>query len=590
VRTITTSVAGPKFKEQGAAVEEFWRRMETANGGRPGDPHDYINLVDARWDDGRGWVIDYEVPAELLEQHAVSVIREEPEPNCQNVLKTANLAVQPSAQVVKPRPKCHVLSCLTPCIEGSSYCAEHQDKESRAEARGAPTTTKNVEPVFESFDREQPVPVRDVRISGWNPRRAFDSEALQALADDIRQNDLINAVTVRPKGKSKYELVAGERRLRAFRLLGRATIPAKVRELTDEQMLDIMLAENLQRVDLNPIEEAHHLKRVFEVGKLTQTELGKRVGKSQEWVSQRLRLAEAPSALQDLIIRRQINTSSAIEMLQWKNTEHYDVIVQEVMAWTVAGEELPRARVREIIGQITEPANDHHCNECGNSHDSGDGVRVVCAHHGVVNGKGRGCEKWIGRKPRAATSDISGAPALNIEQPERPELCDQTPAVYTDVSTSTDPPFVNPEDQDLPSEPELVSDDDEDQPETPESKNDSIAKACQDIIERGREISVAMHEKLGDSWTNLGCEEKRSDFAGNKGIPQITDRTGSHGYWAQMVGNSNGNLTVRMGSKGAHHELEGIVAEAIGCEEGDHVPVAIEITRGTIVIRRRGKF
>lgn len=97
---------------------------------------------------------------------------------------------------------------------------------------------------------------------------------------------------------------------------------------------------------------------VLEVGKLTQTELGKRVGKSQEWVSQRLRLAEAPAALQDLIIRRQINTSSAIEILQWKNTEHYDAIMHEIGAWTVAGEELPRARVREIIKEITEPGGE----------------------------------------------------------------------------------------------------------------------------------------------------------------------------------------------------------------------------------------
>jgi len=68
VRTITTSVAGPKFREQGAAVEEFWRRMAAANGGRPGDPRDYISLVDVHWEEGRGWVIEYEVPAELQER------------------------------------------------------------------------------------------------------------------------------------------------------------------------------------------------------------------------------------------------------------------------------------------------------------------------------------------------------------------------------------------------------------------------------------------------------------------------------------------------------------------------------------------
>jgi len=326
VRTLITTVAGAQFKQQHSAVEEFWRRMEAANGGRPGDPRDYINLVNVEWDPGRGWVIEYEVPTEILDQGIV----------------------------VEPEP--------------------------------AP-----VEFVFESIDREMPIPVKDVMITGWNPRKAFDPEALQALAEDIRQNGLINPIMVRPKGK-RYELVAGERRLRAFRLLGRATIPAKVRELTDEQVLDIMLAENLQRVDLNPIEEAHHLKRVLEVGKLTQTELGKRIGKSQEWVSQRLRLADAPATLQDEIIRRRINTSSAIDLLGWVHTEHFNGILGAVLR-ELGGEEaeISRARVREIIKEITEPVAE--------------------------------------RLPREATPDISVAPPLNGE-----------------ITEPTDLPFVNPED------------------------------------------------------------------------------------------------------------------------------------------------
>jgi ParB/RepB/Spo0J family partition protein len=401
VRTLKTIVAGKDIRDEGQARVAFWERLEASNGGRLGDPRDYIEITGVTQEAG-GFVFRYEVPAELLEKGVQLVSDAVPE---------------------RPLQKCHVLSCLNPCIEGSSYCAEHQDKESRAEARGAPTTTENVEPVFERIDKEQPVPVKDVLITGWNPRKAFDGEAMRSLADDIRQNDLINAVTVRPKGKSKYELVSGERRLRAFRLLGRAMIPAKVRELTDEQMLDIMLAENLQRVDLNPIEEAHHLKRVLEVGKLTQTELGKRVGRSQEWVANRLRLATAPATLQDEIIRRRINPSSAIDLLGWVNTEHFNGILGAILRELGDDEtEISRARVREIIGQITEPEHDHHCNECGNSHDSGDGVRVVCAHHGVVNGKGRGCEKWIERKPRAATSDISVAPPSNTDVPEASEL------------------------------------------------------------------------------------------------------------------------------------------------------------------------
>ncbi len=351
MRTLITTVAGAQFKAQHQATEEFWRRLAASNGGRQGDPHDYAEIVDIYYDEGRGWVIEYEVPAELLEQRAVSVIREDPEPNCQNVLEPAKLA--------EPTPP-------------------------------------QAEPVFESVDGEQrPIPVKDVMITGWNPRKAFDAEALQALAEDIRQNGLINPIMVRPKGK-RYELVAGERRLRAFRLLGRTTIPAKVRELTDEQVLDIMLAENLQRVDLNPIEEAHHLKRVLEVGKLTQTELGRRIGKSQEWVSQRLRLAEAPAGLQDEIIRRRINPSAAADLLAWKDTDHFGLLllrVDEAIREEVeaGGLGVTVKRVREIIKEITEPVAE--------------------------------------RLPREATPDISVAPPLNGE-----------------ITEPTDLPFVNPED------------------------------------------------------------------------------------------------------------------------------------------------
>lgn len=373
VRTITTSVAGPKFKEQGAAVEEFWRRMEAANGGRPEDPHDYISLADVHWEEGRGWVIEYEVPAELLEQNEVRVIREEP--TVQNVLKPANLADAVPAQTVKPRPKCHVLSCTSPCVEGSSYCAEHQDKDARFKDTAQPTE------IMPSL----------IQVTGHNPRKTFDPAQLEELKESIREHGIIEPLLVRPKGNSRYELVVGERRLRAARELGLEHVPVVVRQLTDGQMLDIMLAENLQRVDLNPIEEAHHLKRVLEVGKLTQTELGRRIGKSQEWVSQRLRLAEAPGVLQDMIISRLITPWSAIEVLYWLNTDHYDAIMHEIGAWAVEGEELPRARVREIIKEITEPV--------------------------------------AKRLPREATPDISVAPPLNGE-----------------IAEPTDPPFVNPED------------------------------------------------------------------------------------------------------------------------------------------------
>jgi ParB family transcriptional regulator, chromosome partitioning protein len=581
VRTLKTIVAGKDIRDEGQARVAFWERLEASNGGRLGDPRDYIEITGVTQEAG-GFVFRYEVPAELLEKGVQLVSDAVPEP--------------------KPRPKCHVLSCLNPCIEGSSYCAEHQTSESRAESRGAPATTGNAEPVFESFDREQPVPVKDVLITGWNPRKAFDADALQSLADDIRQNGLINAVTVRPKGKSKYELVAGERRLRAFRLLGRATIPAKVRELTDEQVLNIMLSENLHRVDLNPIEKAHHLKRVLEVGKLTQTELGRRLGKSQEWVSLRLRLAEAPAALQDLIICRQINTSSAIEVLQWKNTEHYDAIMQEVIAWSVAGEELPRARVREIIKEITEPSapygsqlfpvaafvregeiepgtivvlntdgtvapanlpepKDPTCVDCGNSTWSRG--ELVCAHHGPVHPKGRYCEKFV-------APSLGGDDDPVDDEDDGCEMFGQPGAADDEVCAVDCPDY-----EECKAE-GAEEDDDQDLPQELEP-----------VVEPENEPAVQNEKNEG-----LMVTERPEDFFGNKGVPEIVDKHSRHGYHGRLIGSSNGDLQVETGErkKPYYEDLGAIVAKAIGCIEGDKVPIAVDVTRGTITIRRRGKF
>lgn len=160
----------------------------------------------------------------------------------------------------------------------------------------------------------QEIETKRIEVTGWNPRKRFDEDRLKELAESIRAIGLIEPILVRPKG-SKYELVVGERRLRAARMIKAATIRAEVRGMSDDDVLDAMIAENACREDLNPIEEANHLKRVLEVGRLTQTELARRVGKSQEWVANRLRLAASPTELQALIISREITPHHALVLL-----------------------------------------------------------------------------------------------------------------------------------------------------------------------------------------------------------------------------------------------------------------------------------
>ncbi|WP_461210817.1 ParB/RepB/Spo0J family partition protein [Desulfocurvus sp. DL9XJH121] len=144
------------------------------------------------------------------------------------------------------------------------------------------------------------VPIGHIRANPNQPRRDFEEESLNELADSIRSSGVLQPILVRPiQGEEfLYELVAGERRWRASQLAELVEVPALVRELDDQESLAIALIENLQREDLNPIEEAMGLKRLQEQFSLTQEELAERVGKSRSAIANTLRLMQLPDAIQ----------------------------------------------------------------------------------------------------------------------------------------------------------------------------------------------------------------------------------------------------------------------------------------------------
>lgn len=145
------------------------------------------------------------------------------------------------------------------------------------------------------------VPVEDIRPNPNQPRRDFDQAALQELAESIRESGVLQPILLRALSgeESRYELVAGERRWRASQLAGKADVPAIVREMTDDQSLAIALVENLQREDLNPIEEAVGMGQLQERFGLTQEDLAKRLGKSRPALANTLRLLQLPQPMQD---------------------------------------------------------------------------------------------------------------------------------------------------------------------------------------------------------------------------------------------------------------------------------------------------
>lgn len=133
-----------------------------------------------------------------------------------------------------------------------------------------------------------------IRANAGQPRKRFDPEALQALADSVGETGLLQPVLVRPLAGGTYELVAGERRWRAAQLAGLATIPALVRDRDDAQTLEVALIENMVREELNPVEEARAVAALVEELGLTREQVGKRVGRSRVAVSNLLRLLDLP--------------------------------------------------------------------------------------------------------------------------------------------------------------------------------------------------------------------------------------------------------------------------------------------------------
>lgn len=140
-----------------------------------------------------------------------------------------------------------------------------------------------------------------VRPNPRQPRRSFDEEALLALAESIRSRGLLQPIVVRPLPGGEFELVAGERRLRAAGLAGLERIPALVRDASDWERLDLALAENVARVDLNPVEEARACAMLVDDLGITKGEVGRRIGKSRVAVSNLVRLLELPDEALELI-------------------------------------------------------------------------------------------------------------------------------------------------------------------------------------------------------------------------------------------------------------------------------------------------
>lgn len=162
--------------------------------------------------------------------------------------------------------------------------------------------------------------VNEIRPNPYQPRTVFDESALNELASSIKENGVFQPIIVKKSIKG-YDVIAGERRLRASKLAGKQTIPAIIRQLTDEKMAEIALLENLQRENLNALEEAKAYKSLLEQLNITQEELSKRVSKSRSHITNVLGLLRLPACVQEMIADKKITMGHARVLSKLEDNE-----------------------------------------------------------------------------------------------------------------------------------------------------------------------------------------------------------------------------------------------------------------------------
>lgn len=194
---------------------------------------------------------------------------------------------------------------------------------------------KGLDALFMDNSTEDPESARMLAISDIEPnrdqpRKQFDDAALRELADSIAQHGVIQPLLVRPMGGGIYQIVAGERRWRASRLAGLTEVPAVVRELTDSETMEIALVENLQREDLDPVEEAEGIAQLIETYSLTQEEAARKLGKSRPAVANALRLLNLPAQVREMLRTGRLTPGHARALLAMEGGEAITAAAQEI--------------------------------------------------------------------------------------------------------------------------------------------------------------------------------------------------------------------------------------------------------------------
>ena len=219
--------------------------------------------------------------------------------------------------------------------------------------RGLESLFEDAAPSFESDTRIETLPLREIEPDPGQPRKTFDDETLAELSASIAEHGLLQPIAVRPKPSGGYLIVAGERRWRASRMAGLTEVSVIVKDVTDEQAMELALVENLQREDLDPVEEAAGIRELMTRCDLTQEQAARKLGKSRSALANSLRLLSLPETVLELLKSGFITIGHAKVVLGLPTPE-----LQEEAAQMIADNQLNVRQAEALCKKLAKPAKE----------------------------------------------------------------------------------------------------------------------------------------------------------------------------------------------------------------------------------------
>lgn len=213
------------------------------------------------------------------------------------------------------------------------------------------TNFNDIEKIDEKNEKVEEIKLDTIRPNPYQPRKEFDETALAELAESIKLNGVFQPIILRKSTVKGYEIIVGERRVRASRLAGKETIPAIIRVFDEQAMIEVAILENLQREDLSSLEEADAYQTMMTKLKMTQADVAARLGKSRPYVTNHLRLLTLPDDVKTLLRNGDLSMGQARTLLGLKNQTQISELAKRVVA-----EGMTVRHLEALVQELTEPS------------------------------------------------------------------------------------------------------------------------------------------------------------------------------------------------------------------------------------------